>query len=306
MNTVLDRFIQRFKSGDVLITLIVINVAVFVFQNFIDVFLYFLKIPLIKESFIPYLVVPASFSNLATQPWSIFTYMFLHADFFHILFNMLVLYWFGEMFVYYLSPRRLMHTYIFGGLTGALFFILAFNLFPVFEAKLPGSFALGASAAVMAIVAGVATYQPEQIVHLFLIGKVKLKYLALIYLVIDFLSIPNGNAGGHIAHIGGAFYGWIYIFSMKRGSDWSVGFSKIGLLIQALNPFKKRSRLKVKYSKGKPFENQAKKTKNDEEYLAMKAARQKKVDAILDKIAQGGYESLTKEEKEFLFNESKR
>jgi hypothetical protein len=209
--------------------------------------------------------------------------MFMHAGILHILFNMLWLYWMGQIFEEYLGNKRTIGLYIMGGLAGALAYLLCLNLIPAFTNSnaAVGSTIVGASASVMAIVVATATLLPNYTISLILFGPVKLKWLVLVILAIDFLGIVGPNAGGEIAHLGGALLGFIYVKQLQKGHDWIGGISGI---------FRSRSKLKVA----------AKNTsKNSAEY-----PRQDEIDRILDKISQSGYDSLSKQEKEILFRAS--
>jgi hypothetical protein len=179
-----------------------------------------------------------------------------------------------------------------------LVYVLAFNLFPAFQESLSQSVALGASAAVLAIVVAISFYVPDYTIQLMFLGPVKLKYIALVTIFIDIVSIPSGNAGGHLAHLGGAFFGFLYATQLRQGKDISKGFSR--LMDNLFSLFKRRPEMKVKYKRpsGKP--------ETDLEYNARRAAEQRSIDQILDKIARNGYEGLSKEEKETLFKSSKR
>ena len=213
--------IKRFFLGrSMLSNLILINIGVWLLVKITNVFFFLFLQPgnaSADEWFLHLLAVPASLPTLVKVPWTPFTYMFLHFDFWHILFNMLWLFWFGKIFLEYLNPKQLFQTYIIGGLTGAVLYIAAFNFFPVFGTALPLSYALGASASVMAIVTAISFYVPNYTIQLLFIGRVKIIYLALILFIFDFFAIPGNNSGGHIAHIGGALWGFIYILlSQKR------------------------------------------------------------------------------------------
>lgn len=242
------------------------------------------------------LAVPANTGVLINKPWTILTYMFLQIDFLHILFNMLWLYWFGVIFIQYLSQKQLLATYIFGGIAGAVFYVTAFNFFPVFSLARESAVALGASASVLAIVVAIAFYVPDYTVNMLFIGPLKIKYIALITILIDLMMLSSGNAGGHIAHLGGALWGFAYA-KMLPGFDPA----------RLLNPFyrfdlknrgkKKSARFKV-HKGGKPL--------SDDEYNRQKVLRQQKIDSILEKISRSGYDSLSKEEKEILFSNSQQ
>jgi len=286
-----DELKQSFKSGNTLIKLLYINIAVFLAVKIIGV-IFFLLSAEQTFSIANWLAVPADFSNLILKPWTIFTYMFLHVDFFHILFNMLWLYWFGVLFLSYFDEKKLLSLYLTGGLAGAALYILAFNIFPAFSEVLPVSFALGASASVIAIVIAVSVYAPDHTIHLLFLGPVKLKYIALVTIAIDILSIASSNAGGHIAHLGGALYGYLFVQQYKKGKNINKGFDRF--MDKLFSLFKPKPKFKVTY----------KRPMTDIEYNKEKIKKQKDVDQILDKIAKSGYDSLTKKEKEILFKNS--
>jgi membrane associated rhomboid family serine protease len=291
MNTVnpMDLLRSFFTKRSALSRLILINICVFIFINLAGLVFWLYKapysdvnVPVSKIGF--WLAIPAWLPSLFARPWTLFTYMFVHEDFLHILFNMLVLYFSGTLFTTYLDEKKMVSTYIWGGLTGAVFFILAYNVFPVFSDSLLFAMAIGASASVLAILIAVATLKPNAVVQLVLFGQVKLKYIALVLVAIDLLSIKQGNAGGHIAHLGGAFWGFIYI----------------KLLLGKYRGFSIPFRLK---RKKKPFRNvySGQRPVSDDEYNTRKVEEQAKIDSILEKISKSGYDKLTKEEKELLF-----
>lgn len=288
---------NQYKNGSALIKLIFVNVAVFLLVHIIGLFLWFFNIQHGAELIVSWLALPAGVTQILYKPWTIISYMFLHEQFFHIFMNMLILYFGGQIFLQFLNQKKLVTTYLLGGLSGGLLYILAFNLFPVFTPIKGISIALGASASVMAVLIAAATYVPNFVVRLIFLGNVKLKYIALVYIVLDVVSIPKGNAGGHIAHIGGAIFGFLYIQQLKKGNDFASGFSKLLDGLKGL--FKPKKKMKVVYKKGS-------KTRNDYEYNAQKKANQAKIDAILDKISKSGYDSLSKEEKAILFDASNK
>lgn len=242
--------------------------------------------------------LPADPRALLSRPWTLFTYMFLHIDFFHILFNLLWLFWFGKIFLEFLSKKKLVWTYLLGGIFGGLTYVFFYNYFPVFSKNVGISFALGASAAVMGIVSSISFYVPRYTIQLFLIGKVRILYIAILLFVLDFFMIRSDNSGGHIAHIGGALYGMGFALWLKesfRLKDWwrSLRSHRIS-----------GSKNGRKTNSG--FPGSQARPQNDEEYNSLKAERQRKIDDILDKISKSGYESLSKEEKEFLFKASEK
>lgn len=286
---IIDSIKVFFNQRSALSRLMLINISIWLICLFISVFTWLFNISDI--SFVTKLfAVPADISSLAEKPWTIFTYMFLQEEFWHLFFNMLMLYYGGQIFLQYFSQKQLLLTYIFGGLVGALFFVLAFNAFPVFEDTRTYAFALGSSASVLSILIAAATYQPEYKLNLFLLGQVKMKWIAIIFVVIDLLSIPKGNSGGHIAHLGGALWGFLYAYLLKKDFDFYL-------------IFKRKARIKVKTRNA---HNYHQRPKTDEQYNAERVQEQKNLDTILEKIAKNGYSSLSDKEKEYLFRQSKK
>ena len=281
-----------FRNGSNLTRLIYINIAVFIFITFLAVIGFLLKNEQITVKAIDILSVPSSLHALLLRPWTIITYMFVHKDIWHILFNMLWLYWFGRIFLEYLDQRKLVAVYLMGGLAGAVLYILSFNIFPAFENVVSQSVAIGASASVMAVVIAIAAYVPDYTVQLFLFGRIKIKYMALAIFLLTSIMDFSTNAGGKLAHIGGAAFGYFYTINLRQGRDAGKSFNKIIDFFVTL--FKPRKKLKVTH----------KKPKTDYDYNRVKTENQALINSILDKISKGGYDSLTKEEKETLFKES--
>jgi len=295
--TIIDELKNSFRTGNILTRLIYINVGVWVAVNVITLLLFLFNVKgSVSGDFIQWIAVPADLGNLLFKPWTLLTYMFVHEGFMHILFNMLWLFWFGKIFVEYLGTKKMLAVYILGGLTGAVLYIIAFNLFPVFSKALPYSYALGASASVLAIVIATATYIPDYRIQLMFIGPVKLKYIAVFTVVLDVLNIQSGNSGGHIAHLGGAVFGFYFINQHRKGKDLSIGFNDFVRNVGAyfLRP---KNDMHVAYSAKKKTNRK----KSDVDYNSEKASKQRKMDDILDKISKSGYDSLTKEEKQILF-----
>lgn len=290
----LDNLRNQFQIADTLQRIIIVNVMVFV------VFILFRKIlPLFNLSpeayFNPALwfAVPASVPALIMKPWTLITYMFYHEEFFHILFNMLWLFWMGKIFQEYLGNKKLFSTYIFGGISGAILYIIAYNVFPLFSEAVGYSFALGASAGVLAITIATATLLPDYRIGIMFIGPVALKYIAIVSVFLDLISVSGSNAGGHIAHLGGAMFGFVYVKQLKQGRDIALWFNNF--IDRLATIFKGRSKMKVSY----------KRAKGDDEYVSAKKANQERTDEILDKISKSGYGSLTNEERDFLFKTSR-
>ena len=288
-NNLLEGLKSFFMQKTILSRLMQINIVIWIICLFVSVFTWLFNISDI--SFVTKLfAVPSDISALAEKPWTVFTYMFLQEAFWHLFFNMLMLYYGGKIFLQYFSQKQLLLTYIFGGLVGALFFILAFNAFPVFENMKGQAVALGSSASVLSILIAAATYRPDYTLNLFLLGQVKMKWVAIVFVVIDFLSISKGNSGGHIAHLGGALWGFLYAYMLKNDFD----IYKI---------FKKKAKIRIKTVNS---DNYHARPKTDEQYNAERAMEQEETDRILEKIAKNGYSSLSDKEKEFLFRQSKK
>ena len=286
-----DELRNTLRSGDTLNILLLLNVGVFLLLHILDAVLKLFMIPSFgSETVLNFLAVPAALPRLLYRPWTIVTYQFLHYDFLHILFNLLWLFWMGRIFTEYLGMKKLLSVYILGGIAGAFLFIVAYNLFPLFAEDVLHAQALGASASVLAITIAIATLVPDYTVHLFLFGPVRLKYLALVTVLLDLINISGSNAGGHIAHLGGAIFGFIYVINHKRGINIAKWFETT---LQWLKGFRGKSKLKV-VKKARPL--------SDEDYLHNKKVTQETIDSILEKISRSGYGSLTSEEKNILFN----
>jgi membrane associated rhomboid family serine protease len=285
---------KTFRNGNNLTKLIYINIAVFILITITAVIGFLLNNQFISEKALNILAVPSSLKALMLRPWTLVSYMFLHKDIWHILFNMLWLYWFGGIFLEYLDQKKLVAVYLLGGISGAIVYILSFNVFPAFTGIVSESVAIGASASVMAVVVAIAAYVPDYSVQLLLLGRVKIKYMALAIFVLTSVMDFSVNSGGKLAHIGGAFFGYFYTLNLRQGRDFGIGLNKI--IDSLVTIFKPRKKLKVTH----------KKTANEYEYNRIKAEHQAHINKILDKISKGGYDSLTKEEKEILFKESQR
>lgn len=299
----LDRLNYEWDKGSMIVRIIMVNVLVFVISGIAfavaKLFNYDLHSP-----FIHWMAVHSDLNHLLYTPWTIITSGFLHADFWHILFNMLWLYWIGQTLEEYIGARKILPIYIYGVLLGSLFYILAYNVFPLFSNVKEASYAVGASAGVMAIIWATVTLLPHLKIRLFLIGSVPLLYVAIVMSVLDLLGMAGNNAGGKIAHLGGALMGFIYIKQYQRGYDLSKGFNRLMDQISTIFQ-KKQPNLTVKRGK------QTKKATASRSSTSTTTSkndinRQKQLDIILDKIGESGYDSLSESEKEFLFQQSKK
>jgi len=288
--SIIDEIKESFRKGTILHKLIYLNLGLFLAVQIVRIVLYLSNSYDSFGDFLNYLAVPSNLEVLARRPWTLISYMFLHVDFIHILMNLLWLYWFGTIFIQELGLKKLLSTYILGGLAGGLLYILFYNVFPVFEEVKSASIALGASASVMAVVIAAATYQPDRRMNLILIGPVKIVYIALIMFIFTSMVDFSVNTGGKIAHIGGALMGFLFAYYYKRGKDISKGFDR--MMDGMANWFKPgKEKMKVTY----------KRPSDDIEYNKQKREEQKEIDLILDKISKAGYDSLTAREKELLF-----
>ncbi len=298
MENIFTKVSKQFKTGSILLKYIYINAACFLFIRLAEIFMrLFLKEP----SFVEYLQMPSSWSLLLYRPWAFFSYMFVHLDFLHILFNMLWLYWFGQIFLLFFTGRQFGGLYILGGLAGALLFLLSYNIFPLLNTG--NSFLIGASAAVMAIVFAISFHQKDYTINLLLLGQTKLIYIAIGVLLLDILAISYENTGGHIAHIGGALTGIFFAHQYKKGKDITLFINN--LIDKVVNITKSKPSFTV-YKNSAKRKNNHRKPKTDDEYLRRKNEENRVIDEILDKLKRSGYENLSEKEKKILFNAGKK
>lgn len=285
---------QTFKQGSVITRLIYINIAVFLLVRIAMVFLDLLKV---EFSIIEWLALPSNIDTLLTRPWTLITYMFLHINVIHILFNLLWLYWFGKIFMNYFDEKKLLGTYFLGGITGGVLYILAYNVFPVFENIAQSGVLLGASASIIAIVVATAVYSPNYALQLFpisaFIGPVKIIWIAAITVLLSFIDMAGNNGGGNIAHIGGAIWGFLYIKQLKKGNDFMKRFNNWLFSIEKL--FQRKNKMRVSYRR------ESAQRMSDWDYNKKKKIEKENINEILDKIGKSGYDSLSKREKEILF-----
>lgn len=288
MNT--NNLIGQFKQLSIVLKIIVINTLIFLIFYLGS---FFFKLS--PSTLVSWFVLPTSFLEIVYQPWSFVTYAFLHAGFWHLFWNMYLLYWFGLYVLNLFTSKRFLTIYLLGAINGGLFYVLAYNLFPVFNNI--SSNLMGASAAVLAIVIFIATYTPDAIVRIFTF-RIKLWQVGLVMVLLDLFQLPSsGNAGGLIAHMGGAIFGYVYAIHLKKGNDIGIWFENFMDLL--VNLFKSN---KYKHFKQvhKTKQSAPKNTKRNPT-----TNHQIKIDRILDKIGKSGYDSLTKAEKDFLFKAGK-
>lgn len=296
-----DEFKRHYLASSLLMRFIYINIAVFVVLRIVGLFCFLTATPF---SLLDFVALPSPWIDALFFPWTIITYMFSHYGVWHFLFNMLWLYWFGNIFLNFFTPRQLGGLYIMGGLLGAALFLLAYNLIPA----LGMAWLVGASASVLAIVIAVSVYRPDYQISLFFIGGISLKWVAIATVFIDIVSVEEGNIGGHIAHVGGILTGLWFAMAIMRGHDIT---SWIGQCLDAVVSFFKRR----KHRAWKPIKgnaSRAKKTNKGTDRTASPHARsssslnEERLDEILGKLKRSGYGALSDEEKEFLFNASRK
>lgn len=273
--------------------LITVNCAIFIALYLIEY--------LFQGAYITrWLYLPKAFGNFFVQPWSIITYAFLHGDLLHLAFNMIALYYIGRLFLTLYSEKRFLNIYILGAIVGGCFFLLSYNIFPAFIERTPPL--VGASAAIMAILIFTATIRANMKVFMFSYG-IELWKFGAFFVILDLIRIPmnNGaNAGGFISHLGGALLGYIYAKRLQQGSDMGAGFEKMmDTIVSYFKPRKKPSLNTVHKN------NTKKRATTTNTKSQSYSEKQRKIDHILDKISKSGYESLTKEEKDFLFKAGK-
>lgn len=291
----------RLQMASVTEKLIAVNVLVFVLFYLFQTLAFLFNLP--ADFLLEWLVFPKDPGEFLFKPWSIITYAFLHSGIWHILSNMLILYFSGMYFLNFFSPKKLLNFYFLGAIFGAVLYMLSYNLFPAFSG-LGRSYLLGASAAVMAVLVGLATHVPHMGVRLMFLGTVKIWWIAAFLVVLDIIQIPVSNPGGHLAHLGGAAFGYVYAKQLGKGNDIASGFEKLldwffGLFTKGSGKKSRKGNLKTVHRKhtGERTAPYARRTN--------KEVDQAKVDSILDKISKSGYDSLTKQEKDYLFNAGK-
>lgn len=302
MAGIIDDLKYRFNNAPTLKQLIFVNVGVFVAVHLVSVILLLFNIS--SSAWLSYIEVPSNLALLPYRVWTLFTYMFVHFDMWHILFNMLWLYWFGDIFIRYFSQKHLVVLYIMGGLAGAALYLLSYNIFPYFADK--HSMMCGASAAIMAVVFATTLRAPDYKVNLLFIGSVSLKYIAGITILIDLLSMTSPNAGGHFSHIGGALMGVAFGWFWNKGKDI---FQPINHLLDRMVSLIKTPHIRIKKQKTPSNKKQTsdntthhRRPESDEEYLMRKKRENEEIDRILDKVKKSGYSALTIEEKQKLFD----
>lgn len=288
------------KPGSGLLRLIIVNVVVYVCMS---ILMLVFKLSGLQDIYYQYIfkniaLAPNIFDAIV-KPWTIVSYFFMHSmtDFFHILFNMLIMYWFGIIFTEFLGDKKVVALYFLGGIAGGLAYLLMYNVVPFYKEQMNMvSGLIGASASVYAIVVGAATIAPNYKINLLFVGPVKIKYLAAVYIFLSLIQSAGSNAGGEIAHLGGALMGYTYVVLLKKGTDLGQPLYAITKFFANLTNSNRKLKVVHRSKKDKRNSNNQKTTQPSQD----------SVDDILDKISETGYEGLTQEEKEILFKASQR
>jgi len=272
----------RFQKGNIAEKIIFINIAFFLLTFLFNTFSFLMEAN--GNFIINWFALSPDFSSLIFKPWSLISYGFIHSGFFHIAFNLIFLYYIGRIFLDFFTEKQFLTYYLFGIIFGGFIFMLSYNYLPALKTQ--QAYLVGASAGVTAILVGIAARIPQYALRFQFIGNIKLKHIAIVFVVLDVIQIPNGNAGGHLAHLGGALIGFLLTNNYNQGSDITKWFENL-----------------FKTKKQKPFKTVYKNKARSKDKNPV--AHQKKIDAILDKISKSGYETLSKEEKDFLFKAGK-
>lgn len=298
MATTIETALKRFASATMLMKIVVINIAVFLVLNIISIVMIFAGEESGRFIVEQWVAMPGNFGRLARHAWTPLSYMFSQIEPLHLIFNMLWLYWFGIVFQLLSTPKRMIGLYLLGGLGGAALYLLAVNTIPYFAGH--GGLLIGSSASVITIVTATAIMAPDYRMNLLFLGAVSLKWIAIVTIGIDLLSVTGSNAGGHIAHLGGAAVGAIFALGLKRGHDITAPLNS--LIDTIVNLFRRRPKVRPARfrASGAPSAPRPKAPS------AASAADQAELDNILDKIKKSGYSSLTADERARLFDVSRR
>lgn len=299
---IMGEFKNAFKLPDNgLMQIIFINVAVFIVFMILRVVMVISGGDELYNSLLSWFIMPASVSSFIVKPWTLITYFFMHEGFMHILFNMLFLYWFGLIIKEFLGGSKVVSLYVLGGIVGGLFYLLIYNLLPYFADRVSGSVMLGASAGVYAVVVGAATLMPNYSMHLLFLGPVRIKYIAIFYVLMSFAQTIGANAGGNLAHLGGAALGFLFIKQLQAGADMGKPVHWFLMFVKSF--FVHQPKVHVSYKRSASEKATMKKKAKVKKTSSFSSnVSQEEIDAILDKISQHGYESLSKDEKQKLFS----
>jgi membrane associated rhomboid family serine protease len=290
------------QDGNALITLLAIHLIVFVLLSFTKVIYYFSSgqqgLNLYHQNILSWVTLPAYLPDLLTRPWTLITHFFAHDGVWHLLGNMLWLWAFGHILQDLSGNRKIIPIFLYGAFAGALAFIISFNIIPALKVDLINAKALGASAGVMAVAIATTVLAPGYRIFPMINGGIPLWVVTMIFVIIDLATIPYNNPGGHIAHLAGAGMGFLFVVMLRNGKDGSIWINNFfDWLNNLFNPEKPK--------KNTPVKKQLFYKSTVSPYKKTTIITQKRIDEILDKIGQKGYESLTPDEKEILKQASK-
>lgn len=295
--SVIEDLKYQYRVGGIANKLIYWNIALFAIPFVLSgvLMLFNLNIDLVS-----YFSLSSKWSSLLYKPYSLFTYMFFHAGFLHIFFNMVVLHFSSRLFSTYFTDKQFLGVYLLGGLFAGLIYLISYSIFPYLISS--SSTIVGASGSIMAILFAAVAYNPYMQIRLFLLGNVKLWQIAFVLIVMDLIQLSTNNTGGHLAHLGGAFFGFTFVKLLRSGTDMSLIITKIlDQIVPVFGKKKNKSPFK-KVHKNYQTKAEAKPVSK----IIIKDKNQQQIDDILDKISQSGYESLTQAEKDFLFRSSNK
>jgi len=285
---IIDDLKSQYKSGGIEVQLIFWNIGLAIIYFLIEAFS---PQAIVQVNY--WLLLSSSPSELIFKPWTLLTYAFFHGGLLHLIFNLLILNFAARLFLTFFTQKQFLGLYLLAAIFSGLIFVLTYFLFA------GTGVLIGASGAIMAVVIASATYAPFYQLRLLLIGNVKLWHIAAVFLILDLIQLPTNNMGGHIAHLGGAFFGFLYIKLLQNGTDLSLIITNIiNFFANIFKPKKGTPFKKVHRNPTQPKEKTVSK-------IVVKDKTQQQIDEILDKISQSGYDSLTKDEKEFLFRAGK-
>lgn len=302
-----DDIRHAFRIGNMVTRLVIVNFGIFILVNLVYLVLLIAMGPdnasIHLWEGLQWFCMPASGRDLLFHPWSPLTHMFLHENFWHVVNNIIGLYLFGVIVGDLIGDRRVLPVYLLGGLMGGVIFMASAQFMPYV-----GSYALGASGAVMALAGAALILAPDYRVRLFLLGEVKVKYIVLVLLLFDLIGVANKfNSGGHIAHLGGFAMGCLFVYRLRDGHDWAEPVNRVldtimGWFAGGRGARRSQKRKPQRAYSGSFTATRGGRAPQDD----ASSSFQEKLDAILDKIKEHGYENLSAEEKEFLYNASKK
>ncbi len=292
-NNLINYIKNAYHTGGIIIKIIMINAFVFLFYVLLTIFGKLFLIAETDKWFSFLFLMPGSFSELIYKPWTIITNIFAHATFGHFFWNMIMFFFTAQLFVQFFGERRLLSTYIFGGVFAGLIHIISYLVFPFFDNQIPANI-LGASGSIAALIGALVYYQPHLKIRLFFMLEIPFWVFGVFFILGDLIALTNADGVAHFAHLGGVIFGVLSVIKVNQSSNF---MNTLDNWVSFNLSFKRQPKMKV-------YRNKDANKMNDDFYRNNKAAKQKQVDAILDKISKHGYDSLTKKEKDFLFKYS--